>query len=442
MALADPDLHLFLDDRDVLVRERLYRRVQPLRRDVCEPALAANGADEGTAIGYSSVMQDPATGQLRMWYLPHQDFRPRLALSANGLQWERQGLAMADAEFGFDNLALAPVGRAAGPWAEGACWVGIGYRNRGGSGLYALRSVDGRYLEAREPGIVPGAGDRSSLYYDPVLDQYLLISRRGKLGLPGMAPGEFTRPRLANLWRSQDLIRWEDAGVILRYDDLDDPDVEIYGMQPFRCGRGFLAFVEMYHKNVERLDTQLAHSDDGLIWHRTQARVPVLPLGGEGAWDSHWAVPTLNPPIAAGERLLVPYIGAGTKHGSGVRHRRGIGLASIRRDGWVSLEAGRTEGVLVTGPLPLRQPMVLEVNANVHSGYLTAAVIAAAPGPNHEPVPGYDAAGSRIEQRDAVCQRLAWGERTCVAPMDSGFCHLRFTLYQGSLFSYRWRPAD
>lgn len=58
-----------------------------------------------------------------------------------------------------------------------------------------------------------------------------------------------------------------------------------------------------------------------------------------------------------------------------------------------------------------------------------------------EPVPGYDAAASRVEGQDTVCHRVGWGERSCVEPLASGACHLRFTLFQGSLFSYRWRPA-
>ncbi len=67
--------------------------------------------------------------------------------------------------------------------------------------------------------------------------------------------------------------------------------------------------------------------------------------------------------------------------------RRGIGLASTRRDGWVSLEAGRTEGRLVTMALPLEKPMALEVNANVYSGYLAVDVLSAVPGKEQQPVP-------------------------------------------------------
>ena len=349
---------------------------------------------------------------------------------------------MVDPECRCDNLALAGVGRRLDPWFTDARWVGFAYRIRKEDwGLYALKCVDGEHLELKTPGIIPGAGDRSSLFYDDVLDEYWLISRRGELGLPGLSADEFTRPRIASLWKSTNLLDWQDCGVVLRYDDQDEPDVQIYGMQPFRWGRGFLAFVEIYRENIQRLDTQLAYSEDGLTWRRTADRQPILPRGGEGAWDSHWTVPSFNPPIPQGDRVLVLYTGAGTKHGSGARHRRGIGLASMRRDGWVSLEAGRNEGRLVTTALPLARPMALEVNADVHSGYLAVDVLSAVPGREQQAVPGYESAKSRVEQIDSVCHRVTWGERTIIEPIEGRRCHLRMMLYAGSLFSYRWREA-
>ena len=440
--MHDPELRLFFNDDELVVRERLYRLTQPLRKETAEPVLAANGEDEGTAIGYATTVYDPDARQFRIWYMSHQDCRIRLAVSEDARQWSRRGIAVPDPECRCDNLALTAAGRRLDPWFADVPLVGFAFRTgKVDWGLHAVKCADGAHLEVKTPGIIPGAGDRSSLFYDDVLDEYWLITRRSQLGLPGLKADEFARPRIANLWKSVNLVDWQDCGVVLRYDDHDDPDVQIYGMQPFRWGPGFLAFVEIYHENIQRLDTQLAYSEDGLTWRRTDDRQPVIPRGGEGAWDSHWTVPTFNPPIPWGDRVLVLYTGAGTKHGSGARHRRGIGLASIRCDGWVSLEAGRTEGRLVTMALPLGKPMVLDVNANVYSGYLDVDVLSAVPGKEHQALPGYESEKSRIEQTDSVCHRVTWGERTVVEPIEGGRCHLRMKLFAGSLFSYRWKEA-
>jgi len=440
--MYDPQLHLFLNDDEIVVRDRLYRMTQPLRKETAEPVLAANGEDEGTAIGYATAVYHPDARQFGLWYMAHQDCRIRHAVSDDARNWTRHGIVIADPEFQCDNLALAATGKRLAPWFADANLVGYAFRTLVEEyGLHAMKCVDGMHLEIKSPRIIAGAGDRSSLFYDDVLDEYWLISRRGRLGLPGLPAEEFTRPRVANLWKSTNLLEWHDHGVVLRYDDRDDPDVQIYGMQPFRWGAGYLAFVEIFHENIQRLETQLAYSADGLTWRRTDDRQTILPRGGEGAWDAYWTVPTFNPPIPWGDRLLVLYTGAGTMHGSGPRHRRGIGLASIRRDGWVSLDAGRTEGRLVTIALPLEKPMVLEVNANVYSGYLAVDVLPAVPGQDQQPVPGYESEKSRIEQVDSVCHRVAWGEQTVVEPIVGGRCHLRMRVYAGSLFSYRWREA-
>ena len=446
MSMHDPDLHLFVNDDTILARRDMPRLVQTLRRETAAPVLAPEG-DEGTTIGYSSVMYDADTGDLKAWYTSMAEDRLRLAVSRDGLEWKRCGAVLQQQEeTQIDNVCIAPAGKRLAPWFDGSRAVGIcvfseppkpGHQ----PGIYAVRSPDGERLEVRYPGILPGKGDRSYLCYDQVEDEYLFITRPYYGYIPGFTPVhnvEVVRHRMARMWKSSDMLTWDDCGIVLRYDDTDPPDLQIYGMQPFRYGRGFLALVEMYRQAMERLDTQLAWSDDGLHWERVGQREAVLPLGGAGAWDSHWVVPTSNAPIPRGDRILVPYRGASTKHASGRRHHGGIGLASVRKDGWVSLEAGRVEGVLVTQELPLTEPMQLELNVDCRSGYAAVDVIADEPEKHFEPIPGYDAGTSRIEHADAVRHAVTWGDRTVVQPHSSGSCFLRITMKQGSLFSFRW----
>jgi hypothetical protein len=438
--MYDPDLHLFMDSTEITATQNLHRRVTPLRRESLEPVLEANGADEGTAIGYATAMLDAETSEYRLWYMTHQDYRIRLAVSADARTWTRRGSACDEVQ--MDNLGLVPLGPSVDPWFADARLAGFGYCTGGGaSGLHLLRSMDGEHLEVRQPGILSGVGDRSSLLLDQATGTYSLISRPSRR-LPGFRQGELLRPRVANLWTSSDLVTWQNHGPVLGYDEQDPADAEIYGMVAFRCGAGFAAFVELYHRGMERLDTHLAWSRDGIHWQRVEPRDAALALGGEGTWDSHWAVPTNNAPIPAGDRLLVPYTGAGTKHGSGKRHCRGIGLASIRQEGWVSLEAGRAEGVLATAPLPLIEPMELEVNADCRTGVLAVEVQSAAFGEEGVPLAGYAAEAGRSESWDAVRHPVHWGERTVVEPIPGGRCVLRFDLQQASLYAYRWRPVQ
>ena len=314
-----------------------------------------------------------------------------------------------------------------------------------GCGIYAVRSMDGENLEVRLPAILPGKGDRCCLTYDPPADEYIFVTRPYYGFIPGLSPdsmGEQVRHRLVRMWKSRDLVNWKDYGVVLRHDEYDRGELraQIYAFNPFRYGKGFLGFVEVYLTEIERLPVQLASSSDGVNWCRVGRREEVLPLGAEGSWDSHWISTAFSPPIPAGDRLRVYYTGSNTKHASGLRHRRALGLATIRRDGWVSLEAGRAEGAVVTREMPLAEPMKLELNVDCYNGYVAADIISAA-GDTFEPVPGYDAEASRAEYIDSVCHPVRWGLKEVVGPIDGGKCFLRLTLKQGSLFSYRWFRA-
>ncbi|MCK5120069.1 MAG: hypothetical protein KAR36_03050 [Candidatus Latescibacteria bacterium] len=51
---------------------------------------------------------------------------------------------------------------------------------------------------------------------------------------------------------------------------------------------------------------------------------------------------------------------------------------------------------------------------------------------------GYGTESGRLEALDVIRHRMSWEGRTTVRSAADGLCRLRFTLYQGSLFSYRW----
>lgn len=443
-SMYDPDLYLFVNDDPVLISVGLTRTLQPLRRDSGDPVFTPNPSEDGTAIAYSTAARDPRTNELKLWYLNYTDYHLHLAVSKdNGKTWTLRGQAITlDGPWGIDNASVAVVGPKIDPWFAGSRFVATAFFNHPPKGhphgIYAMRSTDGERFEVRLPPVLPDRGDRSSVAYDEAAGRYMFFTRPFCGAIPGMPEGYDVRHRLIRMWTSDDLINWKDHGVVMKHDDDDPPDVQIYGVQVFRYGKGFLAFLEILHQAIERLDTQLAWSTDGHTWQRIGNRRPVLPMGGEGAWDSHFVVPTLNPPIPAGDRLLVPYTGGSTKHASGKAHKKAIGLASIRRDGWVSLEAGRaTEGVLLTNPLPLTEPMKLELNVNVYSGYVAVDVLT----PGGKPVEGYAAQASKVERIDAVRHRVTWGDRRTVRPIEGGSCLLRLTMKQGSLFSFRWSKA-
>lgn len=447
-SLADPELHLFLDDVNIVGRTGLTRVVQPMRREALEPLVAGDRPWEATAVCYPVVLEDAESGGYLMYYITIANGLTCLARSSRGRIWHKDPVAGAPLFEGeATNIVFdrATVGHGAqvvevsgrrGAWPESTRFAGVTYGSdgEGASGIYAIWSPDGIRWERREPAVLPHQGDRHALSFDEERGLFTLTCRRLD-GARKDGPGG--RHREIALWESPDLRQWEYHGVVLSADELDPPGTELYGMSTFRYGDGFIGLLEMYYEPIEKLDTQVAWSRDGRHWQRVGRRTPLLGLGGQGAWDSHWVVPALSPPVVHGYSLRFWYNGASTKHGSKEAHVRSVGLASLRRDGFVALETGRRGGELVTADLSASGERQLGVNADVRTGELAVEVLTA----GGEVLEGYGAEQCRVDGVDGVRMAVSWGDRTCVPAAEDGAVKLRFRLRQGALYSYRWKKG-
>jgi len=444
-AHADPDLHLFMDDADIVGHKGLTRVVQPMRREALEPLMSADRPWEGAAVCYPVVLPDADGGGYLMWYKTiatgvtclARSKRGRLWLkepTAGGPTWEGEptNVVFGRANVGYGAYVVEVSGRR-GAWPEGTRFAGLtfGQDEAGVSGLYAIWSPDGEHWERREPAVLPHQGDRHSVSYDEERGLFMLTCRRLDAA---RRTGPGGRHREIALWESPDLREWEYLGVVLSADELDPPGTQLYGMSTFRYGEGFVGLLEMYYEPIEKLDTQLAWSRDGRHWQRVGRRTPLLGMGGQGAWDSHWAVPAISPPASHGFSLWFWYNGGCTKHGSNEAHVRSVGLASLRQDGFVALEAGRRDAELVTADLPSDRERALQVNADVRTGELAVEVL----GPNGDPLEGFGADDCRVDGSDGARLAVRWGECTAVPAVAEGAVKLRFALRQGSLYGYRW----
>jgi hypothetical protein len=154
-------------------------------------------------------------------------------------------------------------------------------------------------------------------------------------------------------------------------------------MPAWRTGAQWLGCPQMYHMAEGTLDFQLAVSRDGRAWRRVADRAVWLPLGKAGAWD-RFNQSLASAPVPVGDELWFYYGGRTYLHSWHRRHSadRGprwgaVGLARLRRDGFVSLAADFTPGVLLTTPFILGGE-ALHLNAAARFGELRVEVLPAA----------------------------------------------------------------
>jgi hypothetical protein len=120
----------------------------------------------------------------------------------------------------------------------------------------------------------------------------------------------------------------------------------------------------------EKIEVLLASSRDGKSWKRFSDS-PFIPLSPSG-WDTGM-ITTASQPLFEKDKILLYYGGANFSHGVGEEgnaydeksHRFNIGLATLRRDGFVY--ASSPKGNFATEPLDSKKGQI-KVNADCTRG--------------------------------------------------------------------------
>jgi len=233
------------------------------------------------------------------------------------------------------------------------------------NGLTNGISPDGIHWTFLKEYAVPYLGDRMSYWYDEPRGKHIAWSR------------DYHAHPKRWIWQveTDDFNQWDDSRenhpwLAMQPERLDHPDVQLYGGYAFWYQSMYLAYVEVYYVHEQRIDTQLACSRDGRNWQRLCNHEPFLRGGEHGEFDGYWIVPTFNPPIHRDGKLLIHYSGRPDPHKApGFAHiQPGMngshGLAALREDGFVSLDATGNEGA-VTTPLLALQPDARAIEVNI-----------------------------------------------------------------------------
>ncbi len=190
---------------------------------------------------------------------------------------------------------------------------------------------------------------------------------------------------------SKDGINWDytkyQSAPIAHSVDLKDPvGSEIYNMMVFPYESVYIGLARIFYNRPPEdggtlLEPQLAVSRDGVAFTRVGDRSAFIPCGGIGEWDRFNNEVSSNPPIEMGDELWFYYSGRIGRHkrypgkdfGRG-RYTGSIGLATIKRDRFVSLGASFDGGTLVTKPVKLAGD-TLHINAQSRFGSITIEVL-------------------------------------------------------------------
>lgn len=447
---------MLVDDSILSDKRGVVRRYHAFEKDARNPVLVADRPWEGRVVYvYGSVLPGADGRGYRMWYHAwHGEYRNLYATSPDGLRWEKPSLGLVEFQGSKDNNIFFHrtkedhlPGVIATPDdpdpARRYKLINYDYgRTRPDnvvSGFYGAYSADGIHWRdvARNP-ILADVGDVGNFVWDARARQYI--------GYPKtFAPVAGYRRRAVGYTATTDFEAWPPTELILVPDKFDDRWVtqdkqhtDFYGLCAFPYESGYIGLLWIFRitdgNNDGPLLVELVSSRDGVTWHRQEGeRTPLLDVGPRGSWDGGM-ITTVNQPLVEGDRIKLFYGGSKHTHGGTKDPDSAIGFATLRKDGFASLDAGNEAAEVTTRRL-LRAGGTLRINGDFRRGGLKAEVLDG----EGRVVPGYTLDESVTVAADGIDIPVTWRGRTAL-PDRLGEIRLRFHFTGGSLYSFHAGP--
>ncbi len=334
-------------------------------------------------------------------------------------------------------------------------------------GLWLEHSGDGKdWKPADSKALIPGwRGDVSTLTYDPIDEKYVLHGRYGRSArdtrhpdmdnwfcpvYPEPPQGVWSTRRRSYVTESPDLIEWTDPELLWDPDDDDNIDDAFYCFVPWRADEMHLGILNVLHQVDNTLDMYLHHSRDGRHWNRFLDHRPLIPRGGEGSYDE-FDIETPTQPLVVGDELWFYYGGMNVHHDwwimppgkrPDVEEARNpdipgnghhLCLATMRLDGYVSLDATVREGWIETKPV-FSTGAHLFINGRCHdNGYIKVEVMDTWNNVWDE----YGRDKCEAFTSDDVRHQVRWSGHETVSEVP-GAVKLRFHLQNAELYGFQF----
>ena len=416
---------------------------------------------------------DDRDGLYKMWYMAGWFHTTALATSTDGIHWKRPVLDVVPGtnlvwprEPGYErDGCLVWLDKASKSQAERYKMFQF-FRYRSAEGLEREQCglhVSGDGVHWSKPVLCVTLGDNTSFFFNPFRKRWVLSDRRNEpLEDPAYPIGrrarywhESRRFRELGVFASNEEIPW------LRCDLLDKPDpdmpdqlVALYDVNAvpyeslmvglFGILRGPENHVAQQLGVPKRVDLEVGFSRDGFHWARTERNAFIPCSRIPGSWNRGYihaaggcfvvlkdtvrcyytAFSGISPSLKGAE--TAPWAG----HSRNAMYAgASLGLATLRRDGFASMEGS---GTLTTKVLRLPKGE-LWING---WGTIEAEILDA----QGRPLEGFDRRHCIPFAGDSTCTRMRW-KQSSLASLKGRIGAIRFFVQEGALYAF-WFSAD
>ena len=420
---------LFFDYQEVERVRGFTRRLNQPTKHPANPLLVSDPAGEGDAPWehanmqlYGSVIRRP-DGLFQLWYQTHrQDVGSALgyAESDDGLVWRRPIQDVIERDGKPTNFALESPHGAAVIYDDADPREDWRYKLLSGARpsncISAFHSADGIHWVPVKRGPVIGT--------NPDCPMGFLRARDGRYVVYHRVWGHGRRVFRSESW---DFVHWTGEPRLVFEPDAGDPtNTQFYGLGATPYGPYELGTLWLYHTTQDDPDIakmggiqepELAYARSGYAWHRAVQRIPFIPTGSaiEHAWD-RGNLQCASSPVYMSDEIRFYYAGTQVIHVRGwhfLPQRAGLGLATLKPDRFVALDAGEEPAELLTAAFPLVSDEV-RVNAAIAAdGDVRVGIVTA----DCEPLAGLGTEECRPLSGDSVDHQVHWPAAAAALPI-------------------------
>jgi hypothetical protein len=440
---------LFVDD--FLIDQTTLQRVQH------QPVMRTNPVlTPGTPIS-GGAWFDPASQLYKMWYYnTTNDYR--YAYSTDGINWTLP--TYPDVLVPGTNEVVT---------GGDTVWLDLDEPNparryksfgvdAGALKVYVYFSADGIHWTGKQSFDINTLSDRTTAFWNPFRHVWV-NSDRGSAGLPATPYRSAYESRARFYSESKDLVTWTPSDPSVTFwtgaDDHDPPYAgpggappELYTLDGVAYESVMLGLFSWFNPGIGYdnytqpgpilVELGVGFSRDGFSWVRptrgsgpTGAFIPASNI--PGTWNAYNTQSVGGGMLVVGDELWF-YFSARTLQ-KPLDGTFSTGLATLRRDGFYSMDAGASQGTLTTRPL-LFSGNHLFVNVRDPSGQLLVEALDA----NGNVIPGFSMANSVPLSVDQTLQEVTWSG-AALSSLAGQNVKFKFYLTNGSLYSFWVTPS-
>lgn len=407
------------------------------------------GKDQAvTYLGHGGAFYNPAKKHFEMFYTASWRGGLALATSKDLIHWERPDLGVYK-----DNLILPPGRDFAG--FDNAVWLDLSARDPNQRYKAIIQRGAGHTLHTSPNGLVWSngidagkAGDYCSFFHNPFRNVWVQSIKRNS-----------TRGRARYYFEHPDFLKTADRGKSIYWinaDELDLPDPGI-GDAPQLYSLNGVAYESLllgqfyillgpdnkicYEGKFPKItEIHLGFSRDGFHWSRPADRQPfIAATRKDGAHDRAYIHGTNGVMLVHEDKLWFPYCaysGLAPNGHRGMYTGASIGMATLRRDGFASMDAKDKPGVLTTRPVAFHGRRLF-VNIDNPDGELRVEIL----DENQQPIAPFTKANSVPVKADSTLHEVTWKGVTDLDAIRGKPVRFRFHLSNGSLYAF-WVSPD